>query len=147
MKQKLAWEKMRSELREEFEVLFPKGKSEGWRGKALLLWGEWECILMQARKDWEQTQIDGEGMGSKCDRDELMKNAEAIIQKRWGEMPKKKLSRKVGFYLQSHFGKGVWMLKDLDEGQLGEVIKQQNNRLAGLPCCALHPCKERSEKV
>lgn len=50
----------------------------------------------------------------------------------------KKRKTKFGFWLQAHFGKKVWTLKDLTEEQLIEAIIALNNKRLNKFCCDKH---------
>lgn len=51
----------------------------------------------------------------------------------------KRLKTKFGFWLQAHFGRKVWTLKDLTEEQLIEAIVMLNNKKLNKFCCEKHP--------
>ena len=55
------------------------------------------------------------------DKDTLLKNAKQVIKIAWPR--KAKLPREMGFLLQHHFGKEVWLLKDLNEQQLEQLTE------------------------
>lgn len=65
------------------------------------------------------------------DKDTLLKNAKQVIKLAWHRKSKK--PRELGFLLQHHFGKGVWLLKDLDEKQLEELTEIGLKKLSSSP--------------
>ncbi len=51
---------------------------------------------------------------------------------------KEKIQKLVGFFLEAHFGRPVWTIKDLSEAQLCEFIVMMNNKLLRNHCCDKH---------
>ena len=63
---------------------------------------------------------------------DLYNHAVEMCQKAWKPPTWKsdKYKRKLGFMLQSYFGKSVWTLKDLDDAQMLFIMNKANERTA-----------------
>lgn len=69
--------------------------------------------------------------------------AKDLMKLAWPNKTSKWYKRKFGFWLQAHFGRTVWTLKDLSEDQMIQAITALNNKRLGDVCCAMHTKNEQ----